>query len=151
MKPLLGRGTAATRVRLRNGLTCDVEEGDWKLTVDMGPKSGGEGHGPNPGVLGRGALGSCLAISYAMWAAHLEVPIEELSVVVEADYDSGAALGVSDVAPGYRAVRYLVQVKSPAPEAEVLSMLEQGEQHCAYLDVFRRAQHVKREARITKT
>jgi hypothetical protein len=79
----LGRqGTAVTRVRLVDGLACEIEEGAWKLVADMSPKSGGEGKGPNPGILGRGALGSCLAIGYAMWAARLGVPLTSLEVEV---------------------------------------------------------------------
>ena len=49
--------TAITKVRLRNGLTCHVEDGPWKLTVDMAKKSGGDSRGPDPGVLGRSAFG----------------------------------------------------------------------------------------------
>src|SRR5438067_1544464 len=63
LRPSLRQGTARTKVSLRDGLTCDVEDGNWKLTVDASPKSGGDGRGPDPGVFGRAALGSCLAIS----------------------------------------------------------------------------------------
>ncbi len=62
LRPSVGQGTAVTKVRLRDGLTCDVEDGNWKLTVDGPAKSGGDGRGPDPGVYGRMALGSCLAI-----------------------------------------------------------------------------------------
>jgi uncharacterized OsmC-like protein len=55
-------------------------------------------------VLGRGALGSCLALGYAMWAIRLDVPIESLEVDVEADYDTRGELGVADdIPPGYTA------------------------------------------------
>ncbi len=30
-RPEAGRKTALTRVRLQDGLTCQIEEGDWKL------------------------------------------------------------------------------------------------------------------------
>ncbi len=65
----------------------------------MSQTAGGTSVGPSPGVLGRGALGSCLAIGCAMWAARLGVPIDALEVEVEADYDSRGELGVSDVGP----------------------------------------------------
>src|SRR5882672_5952296 len=95
IRPSIGQGTATTRVRLKPGLECEIEEGAWKLTAGVGEKSGGTNAGPNPGILGRGALGSCLAIGYAMWAARLGVPIESLDVEVEADYDRRGELGVS--------------------------------------------------------
>jgi 2-polyprenyl-3-methyl-5-hydroxy-6-metoxy-1,4-benzoquinol methylase len=51
LRPAVWRGTAVTKVKLRDGLTCDVEDGAWKHTVDMSPKSGGEGRGPGERVL----------------------------------------------------------------------------------------------------
>src|SRR6059036_3530232 len=87
LRPALGQGTAITRVRLGPGLACEVEEGPWRLVVGMSEKSGGTNAGPSPGVLGRAALGTCLAIGYGMWAARLGVPLESLEVEVQADYD----------------------------------------------------------------
>jgi uncharacterized OsmC-like protein len=148
LRGAIGLGTATTRVRLRDGLACEVEEGKWRLTVDMSPKSGGADSGPNPGVLGRAALGSCLAIGYAMWAAALQIPISSLEVVVEADYDTRAEYGVGGVRPGYGEVRYLVNVASPAPEADVLRLLDTAEAHSSYLAVFADPQPMRREVRI---
>lgn len=149
LKPSIGQGTAVTRVRVTDGLACEVEEGPWKLTVDMSPKAGGTGAGPNPGVLGRAALGSCLAVGYAMWAAKLGVPISSLEIEVQADYDTRGEYGLGDVPPGYRQVRCLVSIESEAPEAEVVSMVEQAEAHSSYLALFSRPQDVRRELRVT--
>ena len=80
LRPSVGQGTAATRVRLGADLRCDIEEGSWRLAAGMTDKYGGDGSAPNPGVLGRAALGSCLAIGYVMWAARLQVPITSLEV-----------------------------------------------------------------------
>jgi uncharacterized OsmC-like protein len=148
LRPGIGRNTARTRVRVADGLTCVVEEGPWTLTVDMGEKHGGEGRGPNPGTLGRGALGSCLAIGYAMWFAFRDVPLDGLEIEIEADYDSGAMYGVSDVPPGYSEIRYNVAVESPAPEAEVLRVLDEADAHSPYRDVFSRAQRLVRHVRV---
>ena len=145
LRPSLGQGTAKTRVRLKPGLECEIEEGAWKLTAGMGEKSGGTNAGPNPGILGRGALGSCLAIGYAMWAARLGVPIESLEVEVEADYDGRGELGVSDdVPPGYTQVRYRVTVTSPAPEEAVRRMIDTADKYSPYRDVYARAHDVRR-------
>jgi uncharacterized OsmC-like protein len=114
----------------------------------MPAQIGGDGAGPTPGVLGRAALGSCLAIGYMMHAAKLEVPITALEVEVQADYDDGALLGVSDSPPGYLEVRYTVRVESPAPERDVLRVLDEGDAHSPYLDVFGRAQTCRRTVHI---
>ena len=116
LKPSVGQGTAVTKIRLHPGLRCDVEEGAWKFTVGMSEKYGGTNAGPNPGVYGRAAVGSCLAVGYGLWAARLGVQIDALDVEIQADYDARGELGVSDdVRPGYLAMRYIVTVESPAP------------------------------------
>ncbi|HVS03145.1 MAG TPA: OsmC family protein [Thermoanaerobaculia bacterium] len=150
LRPGVGRGTATTRVRVTEGLICDVEEGPWRLTVDMGDKHGGTGAGPNPGVLGRAALGSCLAIGYQTWAAHLGVPIEALEVEVQADYDGGGTYATADVPAGYLQVRCAVTVTSPAPDAEVMRVLDEADAHSSYRDVFARAHDVRREVRLRR-
>jgi uncharacterized OsmC-like protein len=100
-------------------------------------------------MLGRGALGSCLALGYAMWAARLGVRLDSLSVEVEADYDSRGELGISDeVPPGYTQVRYTVSVTSDAPEADVRRVLDTADRYSPYRDVFMRANDVRREVTI---
>ena len=148
LRPSVGQGTASTKVTLRDGLTCDVEDGAWKLVVDMSPKSGGDGRGPDPGVYGRTALGSCLAIGYTLWAAKRGIRFTHLDVVVQADYDSAGYHGVGDAAPGYRQVRYIVTAESDAPEADVLEVLDEADAHSPYRDVFARAIDVRREVRV---
>ena len=99
-------------------------------------------------MLGRGALGACLAICYGMWAARLEVPLVSVEVEVQADYDVRGELGVSDdVVPGYREIRYIVTVASPAPEADVLRVLDTADRYGSWLDVFGRANRMVREVR----
>jgi uncharacterized OsmC-like protein len=148
-RPFLGQGTAVTHARLRDGLTCDVEEGPWKLVVDMSEKAGGANAGPNPGVLGRGALASCLAICYARWAALRDIPLTALDVEVQADYDARGENGVSnDVYPGYSEIRYVVTIESAAPEADVMQMLDDADRYSSYHDVFRRAVDLRREVKL---
>lgn len=149
LRPGLGRGTAVTSVTLREGLACEVEEGPWRFVTGMSEKSGGKNEGPNPGILGRAALGGCLAIGYAMWAAKSGVPISSLEVVVEADYDSCGTYGVDGVKPGYSEIRYAVHVESPAPEAEIMRVLDEADAHSDFLHVFRHPQNVSRGVRLT--
>lgn len=147
-RPALGQNTATTAVRITRGLTCEIEEGPWRLTADMPAQAGGSGSGPTPGVLGRAALGSCLAMGYVLYAAKEGVPLAGVEVQVEADYDDGALFGVADVAPGYLDVRYAVTVYSDAPEADVLRILNDADAHSPFRDVFGRAQRLSRTTRI---
>jgi uncharacterized OsmC-like protein len=139
-RPSLGRSTGRSTATVRDGLACEVVEGPWRFTVDMPETIGGAATGPTPGVYGRGALGSCLAIGYMIWAAKMGVPIDALQVQVEADYDDNGLLGTADVAPGYAEVRYTVTVESSASEADIVRVLDAGDAHSPYLDIFRRAQ-----------
>ena len=148
LRPSLGQGTAVTKVRLLEGLACEIEEGKWKLIADMGEKSGGSDSGPNPGVFGRAALGSCLAMGYAWWAARRGVPLSGVEVEVQADYDSRGHYGIADVSPGYTEVRYIVTIESDAPEEEILRMMDEADAHTPYYDVFARAQELRREVRV---
>lgn len=140
----LGRGTAVTTVRVQDGFTCSIEDGRWHLTADLSETSGGTAAGPDPGVLGRAALGSCLAICYTRWAALRDLPIDHLTVRIEADYDARGEYGLTDAPPGYDTVRYYVTVASPAPEDAVRRLLDEAEQHTPWLDVFRRPQRLHR-------
>ena len=80
LKPSLGKGTGISKVRITNGLTCEIEEGKWRFKADMPEGAGGNSEGPTPGVYGRAALGSCLAIGYMMKAAQADIPISALQV-----------------------------------------------------------------------
>src|SRR4030095_6655505 len=148
LKPSLGLGTGVSRTRIKNGLTCEIQEGKWKFVADMPESVGGNAEGPTPGVYGRAAFGSCLAIGYMIMAALMEVPITTLEVEVEADYDDGALLGTSQVAPGYSEVRYTVSIESQATEEDILKMIEEADHNSHYLDVFSRPQKCKRTVNI---
>lgn len=147
----VGRGTARTRARVRDGLTCEIEDGRWSLVADMPEKAGGSAQGPDPGVFGRAALASCLAVGYSMWAAHEGVPLTSLEVEVEADYDARPEYGVGDGAPGYEGLRWIVRVESPAPEADVHRVLATAEARSPWLAVFRQPQEVQRQLQFTRT
>jgi len=153
LKSATSRGTAISKVRIVNGLTCEINEGDWKFSADMPKAIGGNNSAPTPGVYGRAALGSCLAIGYMMKAAELNIPVKNLEVEVQADFDDGALLGTAEknIPPGYLEVRYKVTIESDAPEEIIMKMLDNGDMHSPYLDVFSRAQKCIRKINIVNT
>ena len=140
LRPSIGRGTATTTVRVRSGLTCDIEDGGWKLVADESPGDGGAGLGPDPGVFTRAGLGSCLAIGYMMWAAVKGIPLDSVEVVVETDYDAVGMFGIDEsVAPGWGAVRFTTKISSPAPAEQLRELVEYADRHSSVLDIIRRA------------
>jgi uncharacterized OsmC-like protein len=147
-QPERGRLSVATRARLTDGLRCEIEEGPWRLAADMPAKVGGDDTAPTPGMLGRGALASCLAIGIASWAARLDVPLDGLEVEVQSDFDARGELGMAEVPPGYSEVRYAVAIESKAAPAAIARLLETALRHSPYLDVFGRAVALKRRLRV---
>jgi uncharacterized OsmC-like protein len=150
LKPALGRDTGISKVQITNGLTCEIREGNWTFMADMPQSIGGNNLAPTPGVYGRAALGSCLAIGYMMKAAELNIPVHHLEVEVQADFDDGALLGTAEknIPPGYLEVRYSINIESDAPQEEIMRMLNEGDAHSPYLDIFSRAQKCIRKVNI---
>ena len=148
-RPAFGLGTGVSKATIKNGLTCEIREGNWTLMADMPEQAGGNAAGPTPGVFGRAAFGSCLAIGYMMRAAAMSIPVAGIEVEVQADYDDGALFGTSvDVPPGYLEIRYVVTIESEATEETLMHLLDEADNHSPYLDVFKRSQTCLREVKI---
>jgi uncharacterized OsmC-like protein len=141
LRPAIGKGTGKT---LKPGLKCEIEEGPWRLTAGVSESSGGTNTGPDPGTFGRVALGSCLAMNYANWAAKLDVPIEGVEVEVAGDYDVRDFYGLAELPPGYLEVRYRVKIETDAPEELIRKVLDEADAHCPWFGVFCRPQNLKR-------
>ena len=148
-RPTIARLTKLTKASVRDGLTCEIEDGPWKLTADMKKSLGGHDAGPDPGVLGRAAIASCLAIGYATWFARLDVSLNSVEVEVEADFDYGGVLGVSDVSAGYTELRYSVNVDSPASKREIVRVLDKADAHSPWLTNMKMSFEPRRTVRIS--
>lgn len=148
LRPSIGKNTARTTVRVQNGTTCEIESGTKKLICDVGTHAGGNDAGPGPGILERGALGSCLAIGYVTWAAYMDIPVDAIEVEVESDFDAAGQFGISDDPPGFTKIRYTVEIESPAPEYRVKELIEKADKHSPVLDDFRRPIPIHREIKI---
>ena len=147
-RPEKGHLTGITKASVTQGLRCVIEEGTWQLAADMPSEAGGNNTAPTPGMLGRGALASCLAIGIRIWAARMDVPIDSLEVEVQADFDARGELGIGEMPAGYQEVRYLISIDSPAAVETLAELLATAERHSPYLDVFCRAQPTKRVLRV---
>ncbi len=151
LRPAMGIKTATTRIRVIQGVHCEAEEGRWKVVADASEKSGGTAMGPDPGLLVRSALGTCLAMGYVIWAAHLEVPVSNVEVEIEADFDARGQHDVKGIPAGYSEIRYFVHIQSDAPEADIERVVEAADRSSMVGDVFRRAHTLKRTLTVTRT
>lgn len=148
LKPGVGIKTVTTKIRLYNGTTCEVEHKHWKFKVDIGKSEGGNDAGPGPGILERGALGSCLAIAYSQQAAVMGVPFSSIEIEVESDLDARGMLAIDERPPGFKELRYNVLIRSEASEKEIMNVIEKADKHSPVLDDFKRAIPVSRNVTI---
>ncbi|MDP6475636.1 MAG: OsmC family protein [Alphaproteobacteria bacterium] len=148
-QPTIGHLTKTSKATVSGGLTCEIEDGPWNLTADMRKSLGGRNSGPDPGVFGRAAISSCLAIGYATWFARLDVPVDHIEVEVAADFDYGGVLGTSDSAANYSQLRYSVSIDSPAAESEIIKVLDWADAHSPWLSNMKTALTPRRAVQIT--
>jgi uncharacterized OsmC-like protein len=148
-RPAAAVGTVVTSIRLTEGLRCTIEEGPWRMIADQSTADGGEDTGPGPGFYGRASLGLCAAQGYATVLARRGLPHDGIEVRIEADYDGRGYYEVADnVPPGYRAVRYIVTVRSDAPEADIIAALHDADRHSPWLYNFTTALPVARQVEL---
>jgi len=151
-RPETGQDTNQSTTTLVSGLACVSEEGGWRLDSDLSETMGGQGSAPTPGVYGRAALGGCLAMGYKLRAETLGIEVTSVKIDIDADSDMAGMLFLESASPpGYSEVRYHVQIESPAPEADVRRVVDEGDALSPYLDVFSRAHEMKRTLTINQT
>jgi uncharacterized OsmC-like protein len=124
-RPRFAQGSGHARIRLADGLVCDVDHEDRTIRVDQPESEGGGGSAPHPGQLMRASLGACLAMGYRLWGARMDVAIDAVEVEITCEYDARGQMGVSpDVAVGWQRILIDVVVTSPAPEGDVRAVVE---------------------------
>jgi uncharacterized OsmC-like protein len=121
----------------------DIRTGAHSFKADEPRSLGGGGVAANPMQYALASLGSCQAITYRIWAAHLGVTLDSVTVRVEGDLDLRSCFGVDDGArPGFTAIR--VEVTVGNPETEALRRTGRGRGHCPALDLFQNPVPVSR-------
>lgn len=135
-RPGVARGGAVMRARVVDGLRCEAQEGDWRFSIDMPVEGGGSGAGPTPGVHGRAALASCLAIGYGICLARADIAVRSLEVEVAVDYDNRGLLGMDGVDPGYHAVRHTLYLDADATPEQLEPVIAEARRCSPYLHVF---------------
>ncbi len=141
-RPAVAQASATMRARIIDGLHCEAREGDWLLSLDMPVEAGGTNAGATPGVHGRAALASCLAIGYSIEFARAGIEARSVEVELQVDYDNRGIVGMDNVRPGYLDVRHTLYLETDAPLELVQPALERAHRNSPYLDVFSNAQPV---------
>lgn len=132
--PALGKRTVKLRSTWQRGAKALVEIGAQEIlgkaatpptrrffvTMDAPAGLGGVDAAPTAAESVLAALAGCLTSGIAANAALFNVPIEALSVEMEADIDFRGVLGHDkSVRNGFTDIRYTVSIQSPASEEQV--------------------------------
>jgi uncharacterized OsmC-like protein len=132
--PALGKRTVKLRSTWQRGVKALVEIGAQEVlgkaatpptrrffvTMDAPAGLGGVDAAPTAAESVLAALAGCLTSGIAANAALFNVPIEALSVEMEADIDFRGVLGHDkSVRNGFTDIRYAVTIQSPASEEQV--------------------------------
>lgn len=149
-RPGFGVATRRGVTTLTDGLRCTTEDGPWRIEADLTSRLGGGDSAPSPSALVRAALASCMAMSYRLRAAKHGVSLTSVRVTVETDSAlAGMLQPDSAEPPGFRAIRYLVEVESAAPIDAVLRVIDEGDRLSPVLDDLSRAVRVERTVEVT--
>lgn len=133
--------TAGVRPRVRTALVggtatqVTVRAGVHEWTVDEPPALGGQDTGANPVEHLLAALGSCQVITYQVWAAKLDIALEEVEVDLRGELDIRGFFGLSEqVCPGFQSVSVDVLLRGPKPAERYEELSDAVERHCPVLD-----------------
>jgi uncharacterized OsmC-like protein len=141
--PGSAQGTTHATARIDQDLTCIVTEGAWTLTSDVPSSMGGAAAGPSPGVYGRAAVASCVAIGIKIIAARMNHHIKSVSVDVDADYDWRGDFGLDGVSPGFQQFRFTISVDSSADADATERIVAEGLRLSSWLNTLARKQLVE--------
>lgn len=113
------------------------------VTVDEPPELGGKDSAANPVELVLAALGTCQEIMYAAYASVMDIELESVKVNVRGYLDLKGLLGMDEhVPPGYKRITFETEIKSPASESQLETLVHTVERTCPVLDILNRPQQV---------
>src|ERR1700684_1795765 len=116
----------------------DIHTGAHTFKVDEPPALGGADLAANPVQYALASLGSCQAITYRFWAAHLGIELDSLSVRVTGDLDLRGFFGTDDGGrPGFSPGTGAVAVTGPETQERYAELAAAVDEHCPVLDLFR--------------
>jgi uncharacterized OsmC-like protein len=102
-----------------------------------------------PGEMLLVAVGSCLAISYSMFAAFQGIKLDRVTVKLKGYVDFRGTLGLDETCPiGFEKITYETIIESPESEETLRELVKKSEAHCPVLDSVIRPVNVQGETSI---
>ena len=106
-------------------------------TIESDQPFGFEGtnKGPKPSELVLAALAACQETTWRIYAEHMQIQINNITVELKGTQDLRGFMNVSPEIPaGFKKVEGIVKIDSPASEEELLELQKEVDAHCPVLD-----------------
>jgi uncharacterized OsmC-like protein len=133
------RGTYRVEVNLLDKVTVEAKARNFRVIIDEPPSFGGGDAGPNPEEVLLAGVGACQAITAALYAALLDIPIHSYRVRLIADADFRGFYGLHDNPPvGFDRVRCEVTIEADATAERLEEFERMVEQRCIGHGTLRR-------------
>lgn len=118
---------------------------EWQYISDSGPPFGGSSLGPSSPELLCGVLATCLAHTYEILAASLEVPVDRIEVRVTAKNNDAGLLGLETDDPPlpWDMTAYVTVAADGVPAEELAELHRLVEERCPLTAFMRGAQEVR--------
>lgn len=147
-RPDAAKSTLRAEAVIDAGLTCTVSEGAYQFILDMPEPIGGDGNGPTPGVHARASVSACVAIGIKLTATRLGIPLKQIKVDVEMDFDDAAMFGKGDATAAPLLTRIDIRIDSDASDEDLSSLINSALDADPYFLALRDPQKV--ETRIER-
>jgi uncharacterized OsmC-like protein len=117
-------------VSLTKNLTVEARARDFTFFIDEPASFGGADKGPNPEEAVLAAVGACQAITAALYAAFLEIPIKRYEIALKGYADLAGFYGVGEKPTGFDRVVCEVTFESDAPTEKLQEFERLVEERC---------------------
>lgn len=126
----------ATARKTPSSLQVDVHSRGIHTTIDEPESLGGTNTGMNPVELVLSSLGASLQETAARLAAENKFKYEQMTVDLEGDLDAAGFMGDPDIRNGFQEIRYSLQFKTQAGQAECEKFADLVAQNCPIEDML---------------
>jgi putative redox protein len=152
-----GKGTKAVHrasVRLDRGLTVEASARGFRLVVDEPESFGGANAGPNPEEVVLAGVGACQAITAALYAGLMGIPITRYDVDVRGYLDLRGFYGLAEPEEeltGFTRVVCETRLEADAPQHELERFQRLVEERCVGHGTLRQPVEIESHWQITST
>ena len=132
----------ATARKTPSSLQVDVHSRGVHTTIDEPTSLGGTNTGMNPVELVLSALGTSLQETAARLAPERKFNYEQMVVSLEGDLDAAGFMGDPDIRNGFQEIRYRLEFKTQASQAECSEFADLVAANCPVEDMLKNGVNV---------